>query len=145
MQTLTREKRLGTWMWQCTGFSCCLFWWTCDCRNHLKYLFLISTAGIMLPSLRGVSEDKPVKSWNSHRSCVTGKVYGFVTATCSWGRNWGLGRARACPQALTSSGRVQSVWCRTCRLRKGSCFLVLCHAEIPGPVCPAFLLGSPAA
>lgn len=145
MQTLTREKRMGTWLRQWTGFSCCFFWWTCDCSHHLKCLFLILTAVVVLPSLREVSEDKIVKPWKIFRSCVTGKGYGFVTATCSWGRNWGLGRARACPWALTYAGSMQSVWYRTCQLRKGICFLVLRHAEICGPVCPAFLLGSPAA
>lgn len=133
---------MGAWLWRWARLGHCLSWCTCDCRTHLKYLFLILTTEVILPSLKGNSEDKPVKPWKTYRPRVTGEGYGFVTPTCRWGRTWGLGRARACPQARTSPGRVQSDWYRTVQLRKGSCLLGLCHAEIPGPVCPAFLLGS---
>lgn len=133
---------MDAWLWQWTSLICCLFWWTCDCRNHLEYLFLVSTARIMLPRITGESEDNLVKPWKVYRAGVTGKGSGFVRGSCSEAGIAGWAEPGLVCQPLALMGSVRY---RTCQLRKGSCCLVLCHAEILGPACPAFLLGSPAA
>lgn len=123
------------------GFSFCVFWWGCDWRNHLNSRKLVSTTGVILPSLRGVSEDKLAKPWKMFRCCVVGKGCGYLTGTCSSDGKSGLGWARARPSALSDTSRVHSVCYRAWKLRRERSLLPGdCHAKMPGQPWRAFLL-----